>query len=146
MNSLRGHGGATSRKAPQTVHDLEPWKLVLRPYMIIRVDSLRFIETTQRNLHTIAERVFVHGKGAAANRAKAAFRVRRRSVSRRLAFDPGEGIDRKMDKGQHGCTGVLPTHRAMANYRTKRSRNRTIAHGAAKTSTFKGDGIDHADA
>lgn len=57
VGSLCGHGGATSRKAPQTVLDLKPWNLVLRPYVIIRVHSFRFIETTQRNLHTIAERV-----------------------------------------------------------------------------------------
>src|SRR4029450_5469585 len=61
-----------------------------------------------------------------------------------LALDPGEGIDRKMDERQHGCTGGLSTHRAMANYRTKRRHNGTIAHRAAESATFKCVGNVHA--
>jgi hypothetical protein len=145
INGLSGHDRATLRKAPQLVLDFEPRKLILRPYVIIRTHSLRFIETTQGNLYTIAEHLFMHGQGASAARAKTALRVLRRSVSCRLALDPREGIDREMDKSQRGCPGVLSTHRTMANYRPKRRSNGAISNRTTKTSTFKCNVINHSD-
>jgi hypothetical protein len=84
----------------------------------------------------------MHGKRASADRAKAAFGVFRGSISCRLAFDPFKGIDRKMDKGQHRRSGVLSTHRAVANYDAKRRCSGAIADCPAKTSSFKCGGTD----
>ena len=142
IDSASGHGRAALPKAAQLILDFEPGNLVLRPDMIVRVHSLWFIETTQGNLNPVAEHFFMHGKRASADRAKAAFRVFRGSISCRLAFDPFKGIDRKMDKSQHWRSGVLSTHRAVANYGAKRRCGGAIADCPAKTSSFKCDGTD----
>jgi len=47
-----------------------------------------------------------------------------------------------MDKGQHRRSGVLSTHRAVANYDAKRRCSGAIADCPAKTSPFKCDGTD----
>ncbi len=83
----------------------------------------------------------MHGKRASADRAKAAFRVFRGSISCRPAFDPFKGTDRKMDKGQHRRSGVLSTHRAVA-ITTRRGAAVARADCPAKTSPFRCDGTD----
>lgn len=108
--------------------------------MIVRVHSLWFIETAYGDLHPVAEHFFMHRKRASADRAKAAFRVFRGSISCRLALDPFKGIDRKMDKSQHRRSGVLSTHRAVANYDAKRHCGGAVADCPAKTSSFECDG------
>ena len=85
----------------------------------------------------------MHGERTSADRAKAALRVLRRSISGRFSSDPFKGIDRKVDKCQDGCPGVLSTHRAMANYGANRRSSGAIADCPAKTSTFNCDGFDH---
>jgi hypothetical protein len=121
----------------QVIFNLEPGDAVFGPDVVVDLGPVRLIETAERHLYTVSKHLFVHGKGAPASSTEPAFGVLRRTVACRFAFDPGEGLDRKVHECQYRRPRMLAAHRTVADDAAHRHCSRAITNRAAQAPAFK---------
>ena len=134
---LAGDGIAAAREPGKTVAGLEPGNLAFGPDMVLRLNPLRFIQASRGDLDSVRKDLFVHGKRAAAGRAKAALGEFRGPVSLRFWSQPQKRVLGKMDEAQAGTAGVLAALFAIANHAANGRGGGAVSDGTAKAPSFE---------
>ncbi len=98
------HHGAAPDKAGQSIADVKPRKLILRPHVISDANALRQVQAANGDLNTVCQHFLVHAECAPAGRAEATLRERRGPVARRPAANPSEVLRAEVNEWQHRGT------------------------------------------